>query len=118
MQLISSHNLAELESFCNKVTIIQNGEIIESSTLEEAKRVEGRSLYDIEVDLAESVKKVLLQDFEIVDENNIKIYISKEEVPQVIENLVNAGIKIYKVTEDLTSLEDAFLKKTAGNVID
>ena len=33
--LISSHNLAELESFCNKVTIIQNGEIIETSTLED-----------------------------------------------------------------------------------
>ena len=29
--LISSHNLAELESFCNKVLIIDNGTIIETS---------------------------------------------------------------------------------------
>jgi energy-coupling factor transporter ATP-binding protein EcfA2 len=27
--LISSHNLTELESFCNKITIIKNGEIVE-----------------------------------------------------------------------------------------
>ena len=31
--LISSHNLAELESFCNKVSIIKNGSIMETSDL-------------------------------------------------------------------------------------
>ena len=53
--LISSHNLAELESFCNKVSIIQNGEIIETSTLEEARRVDGRMIYEIELDSTEGV---------------------------------------------------------------
>lgn len=32
--LISSHNLLELESFCTKVTIIKNGEVVETSTME------------------------------------------------------------------------------------
>ena len=32
--LISSHNLAELESFCNKVSIIKNGVIVETSDLD------------------------------------------------------------------------------------
>ena len=36
--LISSHNLAELESFCNKVCIIKNGVIVETSDIEEVKR--------------------------------------------------------------------------------
>ena len=35
--LISSHNLAELESFCNKVLIIDNGKIIETSDVKEFK---------------------------------------------------------------------------------
>ena len=35
--LISSHNLAELESFCTKVCIIQNGSVIETSDVEETK---------------------------------------------------------------------------------
>lgn len=35
--LISSHNLAELESFCNKVLIIDNGKIIETSKVSEFK---------------------------------------------------------------------------------
>ena len=32
--LISSHNLTELDSFCNKVCIIKNGIIIETSDIE------------------------------------------------------------------------------------
>ena len=140
--LISSHNLAELESFCNKVSIIQNGEIIETSTLEEAKRVDGKMIYEIELDSTAEVENILnnsnpkynqdvqkkqdteedseqdSRDIEIIDENTIKIYASKEEIPDIVTKLVNNNKKIYKVCEDLTSLEDAFLKKTGGNVID
>ena len=141
--LISSHNLAELESFCNKVSIIQNGEIIETSTLEEAKRVDGKMIYEIELDSTEGVGSILenihsqdvLEDIqqkqgtkddseqeskniEIIDSNILKIYASKEEIPEIVAKLVNNNKKIYKVCEDLTSLEDAFLKKTGGNVID
>ena len=142
--LISSHNLAELESFCNKVSIIQNGEIIETSTLEEAKRVDGKMIYEIELDSTAGVEIILdnsalehikednlqqkqdtreiskqeSKNVEIIDSNIIKIYASKEEIPEIVVKLVNNNKKIYKVCEDLTSLEDAFLKKTGGNVID
>ena len=142
--LISSHNLAELESFCNKVSIIQNGEIIETSTLEEAKRVDGKMIYEIELDSTAGVEKILdnsalehikednlqqkqdtreiskqeSKNVEIIDSNIIKIYASKEEIPEIVAKLVNNNKKIYKVCEDLTSLEDALLKKTGGNVID
>lgn len=116
--LISSHNLSELESFCNKVAIIQNGEIVETSTLEEAKKVQGKTLYDIEVDSIGKAKNLIENKIENIINNTIKIYSSKEEIPEIIENLVKSNIKIYRVCEDLTSLEDAFLKKTGGNVID
>ncbi len=116
--LISSHNLAELESFCNKITIIQNGEIIETSTLEDAKRIEGKMLYEIELDNTKDLNKILEKEVNIIDNNIIKIYATKEEVPEIITKLVNNNRKVYKVCEDLTSLEDAFLKKTGGNVID
>ena len=116
--LISSHNLAELESFCNKITIIQNGEIIETSTLEDAKRVEGKMLYEIELDNTKDLNKILEKEMNIIDNNIIKIYATKEEVPEIVSKLVNNNRKVYKVCEDLTSLEDAFLKKTGGNVID
>lgn len=116
--LISSHNLAELESFCTKVSIIQKGEVIENSTLEEAKQVAGKNLYNIEVDSTKEIDEILNKKFEKVDDCNIKIYASKDEVPAIVEELVMSNIKIYKVCEETISLEDAFLKKTGGNVID
>ena len=45
--LISSHNLAELESFCNKVCIIDNGKIIESSFVNEFKNSENRVIFKV-----------------------------------------------------------------------
>ena len=116
--LISSHNLAELESFCNKISIIQNGKIIETSSLEDAKRVKGKIIYEIELDSTDGVDKIIENEINIIDSHIIKINLTKEEIPEIVSKLVNENKKIYKVCEDTISLEDAFLKKTGGNVID
>ena len=116
--LISSHNLAELESFCNTIAIIQNGEMVESSTLEDAKKVDGNNIYKFELNDINRVKVLITNKMEILDEKNIRIYANKEEIPEIIETLVNAKVKIYRVCEDEISLESAFLKKTGGNVIE
>ena len=116
--LISSHNLAELESFCNKISIIQNGKIIETSSLEDAKRVKGKIVYEIELDSTDGVDKIIENEINIIDSHIIKINLTKEEIPEIVSKLVNENKKIYKVCEDTISLEDAFLKKTGGNVID
>ena len=116
--LISSHNLAELESFCNKISIIQNGKIIETSSLEDAKRVKGKIIYEIELDSTDGVDKIIENEINIIDSHIIKVNLTKEEIPEIVSKLVNENKKIYKVCEDTISLEDAFLKKTGGNVID
>ena len=116
--LISSHNLLELESFCTKVTIIKNGEIVETSTIEEAKKVNKDSIYHLVVDKTTEVLNILENKLEKLDDENIQVYAKKEEIPEIIEKLVTSGVKIYSVYPEEMSLEDAFLKKTGGNVID
>ena len=116
--LISSHNLLELESFCTKVTIIKNGEIVETSTIEEAKKVNKDSIYHLVVDKTTEVLNILENKIEKLDDENIQVYAKKEEIPEIIEKLVTSGVKIYSIYPEEMSLEDAFLKKTGGNVID
>lgn len=116
--LISSHNLLELESFCTKITIIKNGEIVETSTIEEAKKVNKDSIYHLVVDKTTEVLNILENKIEKLDDENIQVYAKKEEIPEIIEKLVTSGVKIYSVYPEEMSLEDAFLKKTGGNVID
>ena len=111
--IVSSHNLSDLESFCNKIVIIKNGEIVETNNLTNIKKVE--ESYIIEVDDISKIKDV---EFEKIDENNIRIHINKKEIPEVIKKLVQNDIKIYMVKEETITLEDAFLRKTGGNIID
>lgn len=116
--LISSHNLAELESFCTKVAIIQNGEMVENSSIEDAKKVDGKTIYQIEIDNTEKIEEVVKNELEKIDKNNINVYATKQEIPEIVEKLVQNKIKVYKVCEQGISLETAFLKKTGGNVIE
>ena len=116
--LISSHNLAELESFCTKVAIIQNGEMVENSSIEDAKKVDGKTIYQIEIDNTEKIEEVVKNELEKIDKNNINVYATKQEIPEIVEKLVQNEIKVYKVCEQDISLETAFLKKTGGNVIE
>ena len=117
--LISSHNLSELETFCNKIVIIQNGKILESSNIEDMKHkiINGKLTYSIEVDSCQGIEKIF-ENVEILDEKNFNITALKDEIPEIIIKLINSNYKIYKVCENQTTLEDAFLAKTGGNVIE
>ena len=55
---------------------------------------------------------------EAIDNTHLKVHSNKENIPIVVKKLVLQDIKIYCITEETISLEDAFLKKTGGNVID
>ena len=114
---ISSHNLAELESFCNKVCIIKNGKIVETNTISKLKK-EINSKYIFEVSSTSKIKKLLKEEINILSDNTFEVDIDKESIAKINEKLVSAKIKVYLIKEEETTLEDAFLKKTGGNLID
>lgn len=114
---ISSHNLAELESFCNKICIIKNGEVIENSSIEELKseKIDEKNIYTVEINDTKLLEKD--EKISIIDGTHFKLIIEKENVPEFIEMLINKNVKIYEIKEERVSLEEAFLKKTGGNII-
>lgn len=114
--LISSHNLSELESFCNKVVMIKNGKIIDKNNLSDVKKIEHS--YIIEVNDIDNVKDIIGLDIKSISSNTFKVNADKEDIPLIIKKMVDNGISIYMVKEETISLEDAFLKKTGGNIID
>lgn len=116
--LISSHNLAELETFCNKISIIKNGEIVETSEINSFKKKIKNECYIVEVEDSSIIGSIINYKYELIDKKNIKIYVEKEKVPELIKELVLRNIKIYGINEENLSLEEAFLKKTGGNVIE
>lgn len=116
---ISSHNLSELESFCTKVCIISNGKIIETSDVKSIKQKHDLPTYRIEVNKVKGLPKLLKDyQYEELDNNNFEITINKKDVKDIIKLLVENNYDIYSCYEVEMSLEEAFLKKTGGNVID
>ena len=115
--LISSHNLAELDSFCNKICIIKNGQIIETSKISEIKNTSHKNIHIFEVDNSEKAGKVI-EEAVIISKTEFKVETEKENIPEIVNKLVKNAIKIYEIKEEEKSLEDAFLEKTGGNVID
>ena len=115
--LISSHNLAELDNLCNKVCIIKNGEIIETSEIEEIKKETKNNYRIFEVDNVEKIKEII-QSAIITGKNSFKLDIVKEKVPEIVRILVRNGVSIYTIYEEEKSLEEAFFEKTGGNVIE
>lgn len=114
--LISSHNLAELESFCSNVCIIQNGVIVSTGTVDEIK-TEETPMYLFEVSSTEYFKDKLLEHEEVLDETHVRIVRSKKDVAKLVKDLVKNDIDVFEIKLLKLTLEEAFLKKTGGNVI-
>ena len=107
--LISSHNLAELESFCNKVCIIDAGVVIEATEVKEFKKNENRVMFKVS-----NTENLPIKDAKEIKKNSFIVNATKEEIAKIIRKLVENKIDIYEVREDELTLEEAFLKKTGG----
>lgn len=112
--LISSHNLSELESFCNKVLIISNGVVIEENTIEEIKKVD-ENKYTLKINDTSLIKKKLSKKDSIIDKNHFIVIKDESEIAEFIKELVNDNISIYEVKKELITLEEAFITKAGGN---
>lgn len=108
--LISSHNLAELESFCNKVLIIDNGKIIETSKVNEFKSNGNKYIFKVS-----NTKNLEIEGIYQVKGDEFAYNGSKEEIAKLIKTLVKKNVDIYEVKMEELTLEEAFLKKTGGN---
>lgn len=115
--LISSHNLSELESFCNKVCIISKGEILEENTISKIKEVD-ENKYIIKVNDTKKVQKLLNNNDKIIDNNHIEVIKDEKDIAEFIKVLVNKNIDVYEVKKEVLTLEEAFINRAGGKKID
>lgn len=107
--LISSHNLAELESFCNKVLIIDNGTIIETSEVKEFKNNGNKYTFNVS-----NTKDLDIEGKYEVAKDKFSYNGEKEDIASIVKTLVKKNIDVYEVKMEELTLEEAFLKKTGG----
>lgn len=115
--LISSHNLSELETFCNRVLIISKGEILEESSIEEIKNLD-ENKYILKVDDSHACNPYLEENDQILDSHFIEVIRDEEEIAAFIRCLVMHNVSLYEVKKESMSLEEAFMKRSGGDVND
>lgn len=119
--LVSSHLLSEMELMCDEVAIIQGGKLVDIRSIQNVKGEEEKSRYAFEVDHSEKARDAIVlqlseNDLSVVN-NHVEISLHREQIPDVISTLVQAGVKIYSVRAITKTLEDQFLEMTRSEQI-
>jgi ABC-2 type transport system ATP-binding protein len=123
--LISSHILPELQDLCNKVGIIEQGELIYSGPWTDiVKKARGGTILHVAVADGEELKAMtLLQE----DENIVEVKPTPEflevavkdgvtDYTFVAQRLIQNGLKLRMLKEEDVNLETAFMRLTKGMV--
>lgn len=109
--IVSSHLLSEMEMMCDRIGIIQQGKLVDVQTVTELTSEEVQT-YSIEVNNNEAALKVLTTHNAQLIDGEIHIELTREDVPTVIELLVENRIRVYGFKANAKTLEDRFLEIT------
>ncbi len=113
---LNSHLLSEIEMICDRVAIINKGEIVASGILEEllAKTIE----VEMQVEgLTQQILNEISTFSRTISVNGrlVKISLgSKEEIPALAEVVVRNGARLFSLESRHSSLEDLFVDLIQG----
>jgi ABC-2 type transport system ATP-binding protein len=120
--MVSSHILPELADICNKVGIIERGELVFNDTVAELlKRVRPHTVLNIGVAGDRAAAAILLEKHKMVDrvdrgERYLTVTLADghHEYSDLATELVRAGHQLTLLREEELNLETAFMALTKG----
>lgn len=91
--ILTTHDIADIETLCNKVTIINHGTIVYDDTLHDLKRYfDKRRL--LKVRFSEKLSKEALADFKVVDfsglDATLELNLEQQEIKATLQTVFNA----------------------------
>jgi ABC-2 type transport system ATP-binding protein len=128
--LVSSHILSEISQTCDRLLVIQDGELVEQGTEEElARRMGGGGGANIEVDVlgngagASTALRGLpeVQGITVIEERNgitrMRVDAPQDARPRIVRALVAANVDVVRIDRAAEKLEAIFLKLTHGKEV-
>jgi len=112
--------ISEIERIVTHVAIINMGEMIFQGTVEEIHNLQKKELgVNMKVDNSDAAISLLKKTYNVLEkEDGLNIVIhSKEQVSQIIQELMAHNIKVYEATIERQSLEQLFLNMTKNYTV-
>jgi ABC-2 type transport system ATP-binding protein len=114
--LLSSHILSEVESLCDRVSIIRQGRIVESGTLSELRHLT-RTTVNVETEMEAHGLRSLYGIYDMSQEGRkYRFSVDSEALTRTMESLLPLGIK--SLTVEPPSLEELFMRHYGDAVCD
>lgn len=116
--VLCTHNLAEAQELCDRVAILRRGDVVAQGTTEElAARVTGHATVSIVLDRRPDDHTIgVLRGMSgvvSVERRPEEVRIERDQAevtPAVVEALVTAGFRLYRVHDTPVSLEEVYLR--------
>lgn len=111
--VLSSHILSEIELIANRLVIINKGKSLVQGSVNELLNAQ-ELIVSFTVDNLEKAKALLEQAnmqqvINKVEDRNLLLHISRQEIPEINKLFCNNGIQVFSI-ESKRKLEDYFLK--------
>ena len=120
---ITTHYLEEADALCDRVAIIDNGQIVAEGTPDELKREISGDVVTVGASGNEAKAAELLAGAAYVRkaetaEDGLRLYVDEgaTAIPQILRTLDSAGIAISGIELHRPSLDDVFLTKTGRSL--
>ena len=116
--ILTTHYLEEAERLCRNIAIIDKGDIIENSGMQELlARLEKETFA---MDLDDPLQKVPQNgdfDFKLKDPKTLIVTVKKgQQLNQVFNSLSEQGIKVLSMRNETGRLEELFISLTESNI--
>ncbi|KOX05714.1 ATP-binding cassette domain-containing protein [Micromonospora profundi] len=122
---ITTHYLDEADALCDRIAIMDNGEVVAEGTPAELKREISGDVVLVGLDLAATPQAAQALDgepyvnkLETADEGGLRLYVDEGAtvIPQVLRRLDHAGLELRSIELHRPSLDDVFLTKTGRSL--
>jgi len=122
---ITTHYLDEADALCDRIAIMDHGEVVAEGTPAELKREISGEVVQVGLDAAVTPRAAELLDteayvnkLETVDEGGLRLYVDEgaTAIPQVLRRLDGAGLDLRSIELHRPSLDDVFLTKTGRSL--
>ena len=114
--LLSSHLLDEVQEICDRVGVINNGVLLNESTVKELRGAASLAVRGEPVDRALAVAMSVAGDDRVrVDGDRVQLDLAAERAPELVRRLVAAEVSVLEVRSVERTLEEVFFEMTRGD---
>ncbi|MGC4786549.1 ATP-binding cassette domain-containing protein [Micromonospora sp. DT178] len=122
---ITTHYLEEADALCDRIAIMDHGEVVAEGTPTELKREISGDVVLVGLDAAATPQAAQLLDgepyvnkLETVEEGGLRLYVDEgaTAIPQILRRVDTAGLGLNSIELHRPSLDDVFLTKTGRSL--